>query len=563
MSSFLQTRRKEFGLLVMHGMTNMQLRKMVFLENVLIGFFATISGISLGLIFSKMLLLLAENILDLQEILHFYFPLKAIGLTFVAFLLLFILISFATVVILKGNKLVDLIKGSAAPKKEPRASLLLSILAFLLLAIGYFVALIVKGLTVAVAMIPVTIIVIIGTYFLFTQLSVYIIKALRKRQSIFWKKTNLVLFSDLAYRMKDNARTFFFVAIVSTVAFTAIGSLVGFRSMLFTSMLNESPFAFEYISEEGDRKESERLSLIHGELDESDIPFTETTVIVKNQPVKGEAGIRHIVSETDYNNLGESSGRPFEKLTLTGDEAVLVYYENTLGATPNYESELLNEYKSKRTVELAEQNTVLKLREPFGTNLFPRHSDFVIVSDEMFAKLTEHESEEHYSLFYIKDWKETVELSKRLAEQIPEWGENHTFFALPYTWNGLNQAYGAVLFIGLFIGAVFFVAAGSFLYFRLYTDLNDEKKKFAMIAKLGLTNKELSKIMTVQLAILFFIPIVVAVIHGAIALTALQNMFNYSLVKESILVLGSFTLIQIVYFLFIRMGYIRKIKQAL
>ncbi|PWA07919.1 ABC transporter permease [Pueribacillus theae] len=555
MSSFLKTRKKEFGLLVMHGMTNMQLRRMVFLENVFIGFFATISGITIGLVFAKMLLLAAENILDLEKTLHFYFPIKAIGLTFVAFLLLFILISFATVAILRGNKLVDLIKGSAAPKTEPKASVILSALAAILLIGGYATALIVKGMMVAAAMIPVTTIVIIGTYFLFTQLSVYIIKALRKRQSIFWKKTNLVLFSDLAYRMKDNARTFFFVAIVSTVAFTAIGSLVGFRTMLFSSLTSSSPFAFEYASEEGNVKEAEHLSLIRKELKNNDIPFHETKVNVKNQPVKGEEYSTHIVSETEYNHLGQSTGQPFEKLNLRGNEVVYVFHANPVGENQTPKP------KGERTIALEENNIVLEKKKTITSNIFP--IDVVVVDDSMFEQLTHFESKSTFYSFYIKDWKKTIDLSKELAKEIPDYNEYYTFFSLPYTWNLANQGYGATLFIGLFIGAVFFVAAGSFLYFRLYTDLDDERRKFSTIGKLGLTNKELSKIVTIQLAILFFVPIAVALIHGAVALTALEHMFNFSLVKESVLVLGSFFTIQVIYFLFIRSGYIRKIKQAM
>src|SRR5690606_9333961 len=203
--------------------------KMVFLENVLIGFVATIGGVGIGLVFAKLILMMAESVLELRAPLPFYMPWQAMLLTCVAFLLLFVVISFCTVWILKGNKLIDLIKGSAVPKKEPKASVLLSVLAALLLAVGYGVALSVKGEAVIFAMIPVTTIVIIGTYFLFTQLSVFVIHRLKNRKPLFWKKTNLVLFSDLSNRMKDNARTFFFVAIVSTVAFTAIGSLVGFR----------------------------------------------------------------------------------------------------------------------------------------------------------------------------------------------------------------------------------------------------------------------------------------------------------------------------------------------
>ncbi|MCM3112668.1 ABC transporter permease [Lederbergia lenta] len=551
MSAFLKSRKKEFGLMVMLGMTNGQLRKMVFLENVFIGFFATISGMGLGIVFGKIILLAAENILDLEETLPFYWPIQALLLTFIAFLLLFIIISFSTVSILKGNKLVDLIKGSSAPKKEPKASVALSIIAVLLLAIGYAGALIARNMEVVVVMIPVIIVVIIGTYFLFTQLSVYTINRLRKGKSLFWKKTNMVLFSDLAYRMKDNARTFFFVAIVSTVAFSAIGSLVGFRSMMTTAAVEESPFAFTYINE-GNVKGEEHIRLIKEEL--ADIPYKEASVKIKGINFKETNYPMFVVSETDYNKLVAIEEPGFKKVDIQQNEAIPIQYHSSLGMTPDWERGKIN---------LEEDNIVLDQNERILSNLFPPYHDYFVVDDALFDKLQQVEIQQEYSAFYIKDWKETVEAGKSLVQKIGKFGDAYQFHSLAFDWNEVNQGYGAILFVGLFIGAVFFVAAGSFLYFRLYADLEDEKRKFSAIGKLGLTDKELSKILSVQLALLFFVPIIVAVIHGAVALTALQHMFNFSLVKESALVLGSFSVIQIVYFFFIRANYIRKIKRSI
>ncbi|MYL60447.1 ABC transporter permease, partial [Virgibacillus halodenitrificans] len=127
----------------------------------------------------------------------------------------------------------------------------------------------------------------------------------------------------------------------------------------------------------------------------------------------------------------------------------------------------------------------------------------------------------------------------------------------------INKSYGPILFIGLFIGIVFFVSAGSFLYFRLYSDLDEDKVKFKSIAKLGLTEKELGKVINRQTGLLFFAPIIVALLHGAVALTALSHLFDYNLVKESSMVLGGFLLIQIVYFILVRFLYIKQIKSAL
>ncbi|MDE1455852.1 ABC transporter permease, partial [Bacillus paralicheniformis] len=81
------------------------------------------------------------------------------------------------------------------------------------------------------------------------------------------------------------------------------------------------------------------------------------------------------------------------------------------------------------------------------------------------------------------------------------------FAAVDYEVYDISKGYGPVLFVGLFIGIVFFVSAGSFLYFRLYTDLDDDKQKFKSIAKMGLTDRELHKVLNRQIGILFFAPI--------------------------------------------------------
>ncbi len=545
--------------MVMLGMTNHQLRRMVFLENVLIGFFATVSGIGIGLVFAKLILMAAERILNLKEALPFYFPWQAALLTFSAFLILFVVISFFTVSILKGNKLIDLIKGSSAPKKEPKESIVLSILAALLLTTGYVIALSVREIQVVTAMIPVTIIVIIGTYFLFTQLSVFMINRMKKRKNLFWKKTNLLLLSDLAYRMKDNARAFFFVAIVSTVAFSAIGSLVGFRYMFTTSLTEERPFAFEYVSDQGNQQEKKHIQLIEKELDSTKYEKASITikhVTTENSDEEDSVGWG-IVSQSEYNRLAKAARQLDKQVSLKNNEAMMLYFHNPLQEMPDIQ---------KRKSHRIGGHTIQQIGiQPM--NLIRTHEDYLVVSDEFYNNIKDFSTQVYYG-FYVKDWKDTAKIGENLlktldVEQTSGFDDNFRFSSLGYDWDSFNQASGATLFVGLFIGAVFFVAAGSFLYFRLYADLEDEKRKFSAISKLGLTSKELSKILTIQLALLFFVPIVVALVHGAVALTALQHMFNFNLFKTTALVLGSFTVIQIVYFLFIRFNYIRKIKSSI
>src|SRR5699024_3119 len=123
MGSFLQSRKKEFGLLMMHGTSMRQIRLMTFLENMLIGFFATIIGIGLGTLFAKAILLIGENVLIIEESLNFYLPIWPIVITFVSFMALFLVISILVPFFLRSKRLAELVKGDVQPKEEPKASL--------------------------------------------------------------------------------------------------------------------------------------------------------------------------------------------------------------------------------------------------------------------------------------------------------------------------------------------------------------------------------------------------------------------------------------------------------
>ncbi|MDR4395587.1 ABC transporter permease, partial [Bacillus paranthracis] len=92
-----------------------------------------------------------------------------------------------------------------------------------------------------------------GTYLFFTQLCVYVLSALKNRETTFFKKTNLLVISELTYRIKDNARTFFIVTIISAVSFTAIGVCTAIANPELAK--HETPYAFTYRSDKGNTQE--------------------------------------------------------------------------------------------------------------------------------------------------------------------------------------------------------------------------------------------------------------------------------------------------------------------
>ncbi|MGN9867217.1 FtsX-like permease family protein [Bacillus swezeyi] len=548
MSSFLQSRKKEFGVLMIQGMSIRQIRMMVFLENMVIGFFATVGGIVLGLVFAKLILLAAENVLIIGNKLDFYFPLMAMAVTFVSFTALFLFISFLVSFVLRSEKLINLLKGNKKSKGEPKASILLTLLAAVLLASGYYAALSAKGNGVFIAMLPVTIVVILGTYLLFTQLSVYVIRRLKKRKNLFWRKTNMILFSDLSYRMKDNARTFFMVAIISTVAFSAIGTLYGFQTLLTGGTKNMNPHTFTYSSGEDNKKTEKDVALINETLKEKNVKTEKAETVLKYFEINGENEL--IAKQSDYNRFAALIGA--EKIKLAEGKAAAVDFD---GRTDREGKELL-----KQPITLASGKQI-HADQVIQSKALPETGSYYVVTDSDYEQLKKPKIETWFYAWQAQDKndKHVIEAGEKLAEKL----EPFQFFAVDYEVYNLNRGYGPILFVGLFIGVVFFVSAGSFLYFRLYADLDDDKQKFQSIAKMGLTDRELKKVLSRQIGLLFFAPILVALVHGAVALTALSHAFQYNLFKESAMVLGIFFAIQLFYFFIVRFYYTKQIKAAI
>lgn len=549
MSSFLNSRKHEFGVLIIQGMSNGQIRRMVFLENMLIGFFATVIGMGLGLIFSKVILLIAENLLVIEGRLQFYFPTLALVITFISFILLFFVISIFVTVVLRTKKLVTLLKGSDIAKAEPKANIWIALLAVLLLGSAYAIAVLVQGVQVAMAMIPVIILVVLGTYLLFSQLSVFLIRKMKSNQRLFWKRTNMLLFSDLAYRMKDNARAFFIVAIVSTVAFSAIGALVGFQSLLTSGVKSANPISFQYFV--NDDTEEKDLAYVDTTLSDYDIDYERAEVDIAYYQQDDWDGMMAIITPETYNKFAKLIGK--EQIELGPNEVTTVEKSSS---NIDYVSESAN----KLTIEL-QDGTEIKpsdfketVAEP---DVLPIVYNYVIAGEDVISQLGEPENVEQHVAWQDKDADEEALIA--VGEHFEE-EEIYEVFAVDYSVYSITKVWSPILFVGLFIGIVFFVSAGSFLYFRLYADLDDDKAKFSAISKIGLTTKEMSKIVSKQVAILFFTPIMVALVHGAVALTALSHMLGRNLLYESTLVLGAFLIIQVIYFFVVRYFYIKQLK---
>ncbi|MDU5947183.1 MAG: FtsX-like permease family protein, partial [Paenibacillus macerans] len=173
---------------------------------------------------------------------------------------------------------------------------------------------------------------------------------------------------------------------------------------------------------------------------------------------------------------------------------------------------------------------------------------------------------DRFTGFYV----DKVESTLGVAAELTDHGRMRYDMDKPYalTVSGTlyevqRTTYRALLLFALLVGTVFFIAAGSFLYFRLYSDLEYDRRQYGALAKLGLTEKELAGIVTRQVGLLFFVPIALAIVHSLFAFKAMQSLFSFSVAWQTVAVLASFLLAQAAYFLLIRARYLRNVKKAI
>jgi len=502
---------------------------MVFQENLVIGFFATLCGIGVGLVFSQFILSLSKFLLNNH--LNLYFPLKAILFTACSFLLLFFLISVFISFSLPKFTLQELLKSDQYGKGEIKLASWKAICGVLLIAIGYVISLNASGRLVFNVMFPVVILVVVGTKWFFDQFTLFFIKKYQSQKQLFWRKTNLLVFSDLGFRMKDNARAFFLVTIMATAGIASIASLYNFKQQLLRD--DDAIYEFSY------------------EGTEADIAAftTEFEKALADYQVQAESMIFDYLNHDEYMIMAESHYNQLANFLL--HDAVNVKDQSLVIAERGGDAtEMIGD-----KVDL--NPFTIEVFDVISSNVISFSKPTLIVADEVYESLTDSLTPNS-----IKIW-EPIEASE---EQIVAVGEkfasNLSFYSKTTLKLQIFGLYTPVLFVGFFIGIVFYVAASSFLYFRLFSEAEVDIEKFRMVNKIGLTRKELKKMIALQVGILFFTPIVVALAHGIVALTAMNQMFNRHLQLIDIQVLGIFLLIQVIYYLICCFFYERKIAKA-
>ncbi|KXY33610.1 ABC transporter permease [Bacillus cereus] len=575
--SFLKVRKKQFGILTILGISKKQLYRLVFTENMLIGILSIFFGIQFGFVFSQFFLLVTAKITHVPGI-YLYGPTNAIILTTIVFLSLFIIVSAFTPMLIRTKKAVHLLKTNGGKQKERKPSIFISLFGAICLLGGYALAgnpkyfvsvspqIGVIYMVSSIFVIPTF--VTMGTYFFFSQISFSLIYILKKRRKFYMKRINMLWISDLANRIRTNINMLFIVAMLSTVAFTMITFLYGFGKFIKLEVTKTSPFPISYFSYDANPFVAEHLNWLEQQLQRENFSYEKINADLYEAPLKEDQDIAiyndvYAIKQSDYNKLADSL--QLKQLFMDDNEAYVLTGTSYITIFNEFEQSYNRDY-----ITLSSTNTKLRVKGYEYVNAIPSTFSYqtLVLPDavvENFPNTTKHVSAYNYK---VQNWEKTYKIADDFIEKVQKDRDNSQYkgplirsFESAGSLYRITSGSAAYFLIGTFLGVIFFIGAGSVLYFRMYTDLTNEQEKYVAISKIGVTDAEMKKSATIQLSILFFVPYVMASIHTMFATKMLQDVIGLSLFKEISAVLIIFGVVEILFFLFIRSLYMQKLSQ--
>lgn len=552
-SAFQRARHKEFGLLSLMGIGRGQLRRLIWWENTLLSGAAVAVGILVGLLFSRLFLMAISKALQLEAPIRFLWVPQAILLTVVLFVLLFQVITLLGLWRVGRAKVIDLLGAARRPKRPPRASLLLFILAVLLLIAGYAAAVLVPPILIVFAFFPVVGMVTLGTYLLFGQGSVWLLFALQRRPRIYLRGTRMLVISELVFRMRDNARLLATLATLSAVVLSAAGSFyVGSRTVA-ADVERMAPQALTVRDQVRAFLPASEVSAILARHGVRPTLAIEVAMIDAEPLDEGRRFIPWLLSRSTYLAL-----QPTATLANLGaDEAWVVDPGPAAGlGTPEAVGTrvALRVGSVDRTLEIVGQEATALLRS--------QTSPWWVVADATFADMWAEAPDAARRIEDVYDWPATrasAAIAASLDQVVPE----ELRPLLNQRWTQQREAMQVLsltMLVGVFISGLFFVGAGSIIYFKLFTELPDDRRLHASLRRIGVTWAETSRVVSQQVALVFALPILVGGVHAAFALQTLGNALMVDVAGYVAVVIALFAAVQAVFFLLTRWTYLRALR---
>ncbi|ABS23373.1 MULTISPECIES: ABC transporter permease [Bacillus cereus group] len=523
-SIFIEARKKELGLYMLMGATKSNVIGVIMTEQMLIGVFANIFGIGLGIIFLKLFFMVFSMLLGLPKELPIIFDVRAIGGTFIAYMVVFVVLSFISALRIWNIKIIRLLKEFRTDKKEKKTSMRLCIFGLICLGIGYALALQTTMPTIAFYFFPVSILVFFGTYFSFTHGTAQILELIKRNKKIMYTYPYLFIVNQLSHRMKENGRFFFLMSMATTFVVTATGTVFLYFSGMQDMWRGGGVHSFSYIEKGTSSHEVfaegmvEQLLHQYGYDDFQSMSFVG--VYASFQSSKGETEIATLMKESEYNQEARKQG---QKTYHPKKGSVTLVYYNKYNHPNMYDQKEIQLQVMNQTYSFVFNGQ----KEGIQFNYHPSQINglFFVMHDEDFDGIANKvpDSEKMiYRGYTLPNIENTKELNEDLRKHMKQ-DDNNAFRSNMELYVNMKAFGDITLFVGSFISILFFLTSCSIVYFKWFHNIASDRKEYGALSKLGMTKEEVWRISRWQLCMLFFAPIIVGSMHSAVALYTFHN----------------------------------------
>lgn len=529
-SFLIKRRKKELGLYGILGMEKRHIFRMMAYETLYCFLISVVSGLAVGLLFSKGVQLLFLHILQMPVQWGFAFSPSAALVTVLLFAGIFFLTLLSNLRQVHISQPIELLRGSQVGEREPRANWPLAILGVVLLAAGYALAQFVNNpIWAFILFFLAVILVILGTYALFTSTSIAALKLLRRNKAYYYQTKHFISVSGMIYRMKQNAAGLASICILSTMVLVMVStttSLYAGMNEMF-SWYTRDFYVHTYAdSESGGYTPSAPSRLILSQqgyepLDEQ-VYSSLSFATVRD----GEGGFT-FVPQDDANAMEASVDdiMQFTMLTLA-DYNLLVNnaYELAQGevllaaarGTDDFDQPELRVFGLEFDVAANVAAPDIYAADYMGTELY-----YLIVPDaHTFWQIANLEIQfygnnvtyvENIYAFNVDAGASVDEQAALRTDLLAQGSVSVTCTAL--VKQDAQEFYGSFFFLGIFLGLLFLMATAMIIYYKQISEGYDDRARFELMQKVGMTAEEIRSAVRSQVLTVFFFPLVMAGVH--------------------------------------------------
>lgn len=444
------------------------------------------------------------------------------------------------IVNIKSATTRDLFAKGQKSESEPKVKVVFFVLAIILTAIGYYIALTIEGSLESLLMFFVaSLLVLFGTYFGFVAVTIFVLKMMKKNKNFFYKSKNFITVSGMLYRMKSNAVGLASIAILCTgvvVSLSTTMAIYNSAEKVVNSTTNRDYKLTGTITPDKNfskniEKEKTRLkSLVTEKTNPKNDYYQVSTMMFAN------------LDGNKFSKMGKNNTKPVYIMIQTLDSFNNEFSKNY---SLNDGEILLNsnymKYITSDKITLGSADYKFKkIDELEGRNIAVDMFYVVVKTDEDLVRFCNDfkmpmKNDAGYkplevAVSYFLDSDKKLDGKEFISKD-----NSLQFVSRQETKSAVYTMFGAFLYIGFIISFVLLIGTSIIAYYKHLSEGIEDRKNIQTMKKVGLSNKMIKKTSSQQIYWMFFLPLFVAVIHSAVAskmLYQLSGLFGVRSISE-------------------------------